>query len=90
MALFPHLSVHEVYDTISDQSGVEDKLPSSLIMARLPIETRGRVIGMIQAGQSFTVVSRLLCCAVSTVQRLWQKFTQTDYDSILGGKSFKK
>ena len=44
---------------------------------------------MIQAGQSFTVVSRLLRCAVSTAQRLWQKFTQTGNDSILGGKAFK-
>ena len=31
-------------------------------MPRLPIETRGRAIGMIQAGQSFTAVSRLLRC----------------------------
>ena len=59
-------------------------------MPRLPIETRGRAIGMIQAGQSFTVVSRLLRCAVSTVQRLWQKFTQTGNDSVLEGKAFKK
>ena len=59
-------------------------------MPRLPIETKERAIGMVQAGQSFTVVSRLLRCAVSTVQRLWQKFTQTGNDSILGGKTFKK
>ena len=58
-------------------------------MRRLPIETRGRAIGMIQAGQSFTVVSRLLRCAVSTVQRLGQKFTQTGNDSILWEKAFK-
>ena len=31
-------------------------------MPRLPIETRRRAIGMIQAGQSFTVV--FVCCAV--------------------------
>ena len=61
-----------------------------MIMPRLPIETRGQAIGMIQAEQSFTVVSRLLRCAVSTVQRLWQKFTQTGNDLIPGGKAFKK
>ena len=59
-------------------------------MPRLPIETRRRAIGMILSGQSFTAVSRLLRCAVSTVQRLWQKFTQTGNDSILGEKAFKK
>ena len=58
-------------------------------MLRLPIETRGRAKGMIQAGQSFSVVSRLLRCAVSTVQRLWQKFTQTGNDSILGERHLK-
>ena len=59
-------------------------------MPRLPIETRGQAIGMNQAEQSFTVVSRLLRCAVSTVQRLCQKFTQAGNDSILGEKAFKK
>ena len=46
-------------------------------MARLSIEQRGQAIGMLRAGRSQTMVSRLLRCARSTISRLWQKFQRS-------------
>ena len=42
-------------------------------MARFSIEQRGQAIGMLHAGRSQTMVSRLLRCARSMISRLWQK-----------------
>ena len=43
-------------------------------MACLSIQQRGQAIGMLRAGRSQTMVSRLFRCARSTISRLWQKF----------------
>lgn len=46
-------------------------------MARLTTEQRGQAIGMLQAGRSQAMVSRILRCARSSISRLWLKFQQT-------------
>ena len=43
-------------------------------MACLSIEQQGQAMGMLRAGRSQKMVSRLLRCARSKISRLWQTF----------------